>query len=77
MAFWYRWPSWVVELLGGAALAVVSALVIRNAIAAAAVAVLFSVIYESEFDVNGWSWKDVGQRAVGIAIGLAAAWWAY
>lgn len=77
MAFWDRWSSWTTELLGGAALALLCAAVIRNVIAAGVVALIFSVAYESSFDRNGWSWTDVGQRTVGIAIGLALGWWAY
>lgn len=75
--FWYVWPSWPTELLGGAALGFMAALVTRNVYAAAAIAMLFSVTYERFIDRNGWSWTDVGQRAVGIAAGLALGWWAY
>ena len=75
MAFWYGWPSWVVELVGGAALSLVAGAVLRDWRLAAVVGVLLSVIYERFFDRNGWSWSDVGQRAVGQAVGLFAVWW--
>jgi hypothetical protein len=53
----------------------VAGAVLRDWRLAAVVGVLLSVIYERFFDRNGWSWSDVGQRAVGQAVGLFAVWW--
>lgn len=36
----------------------------------ALIATAISCVYERAFDRNGWSWSDVGQRSVGIIIGL-------
>lgn len=65
--------SWIVELVGGSILGVAGTAVTRDAlhlIPAAALALAGSVYYELKLDRNGWSWDDVGQRTVGIAIGL-------
>jgi hypothetical protein len=32
-----------------------------------------SFAYETKLDANGFSWSDVGQREVGILLGLAVA----
>lgn len=65
--FYYGWNSWVVEILGGATLMTVLCLLLPI-IPAFIVGILVSVIYERFIDQNGWSWVDVGQRAVGMAI---------
>lgn len=67
--FYYGWPSWAVELGSGL---VVATLVqpVPLLLPRVLFAVLLSVFYESVLDPNGWSWMDVGQRAVGIAAGL-------
>jgi hypothetical protein len=73
MNFWYSWPSWVTEICRGlilASLVQVFPILWLQAV----VAVGLSVFYETILDVNGWSLKDVLQRAVGIAGGLCL-WW--
>ena len=72
--FWYAWPSWRTELVGGATLGLVAAAVTRNVLVAAIASVAISVIYERFIDPRSWSWLDIGQRAVGQALGLAIAW---
>jgi len=70
--FWYRWPSIVVELLSGVLLVGICLLWTGGLVpGAAGTALLVSVIYEKFFDPNGWSWGDVVQRGLGIALGLA------
>lgn len=67
MAFWYGWSSWIVELLGGAALMTVLILLFPI-LPALVLGILISVVYEGFVDVNRWSWVDVGQRAIGMVI---------
>lgn len=67
MAFYYGWNSWVVEILGGAVGMTVLCLIFPI-IPAIVFGVLISLIYERFVDLNGWSWVDVGQRAVGMVI---------
>ena len=74
MTFWYGWPSWLVELLSGLLVASVVQFVVGVSWQAVA-ALAASLTYEGALDKNGWSWKDVGQRAVGIAVGLALWAW--
>lgn len=78
MAFWYRWPSWLVELLAGLLVATlvqpIAPFLLRGLVALA-----MSVYYEVFLDPNAgksWHhpWKDLAQRAVGIKLGLVA-WW--
>ncbi len=45
----------------------------RDTGAAVVLADVVSVFYEAVIDRNGWSWGDVGQRQVGILIGIAAS----
>lgn len=80
--FWYSWPSWVVELLGGAVLILVIYWVLRwltnqrtiNLFGPALLGLLVSLVYEIFWDINGWSLKDVAQRFCGMLIGLAISW---
>lgn len=65
--FMWSWPSWSVELIGGAVLVGLFAWV-RPRLARVACAVTLSVVYEKAIDPNGWSWADVGLRLVGIAL---------
>lgn len=72
--FWYKWPSWVVELAAGVAL-VTAAQVSQTLWVQAYIATSLSWIYETSFDVNLGKpyhkpWKDLGQRQVGIVLGL-------
>lgn len=68
--FYDGWSSWTVELVAGTGLGIVAVALTHHMIAAAACAVLASAFYERWLDRNGWSWSDVGQRALGIVIGL-------
>ncbi len=76
MRFYDGWSSWVVELLGGAAITGFAYLLSWMAsldlplLAAGLAATAASVVYELSIDSNGWSWADVGQRQVGILVGL-------
>lgn len=78
--FWYGWPSWRVELLSGTlALVLVWAVFRLFSSRPERLAWLWlaaqgvSVGYELVLDPNGWSWADVGQRAVGITVAAAVA----
>lgn len=87
MAFWYSWPSWVTELVGGFTLTQgISWLVwgggrlfhhhIVLAVCALAGYLLGSAIsqmYEHWWDRNGYSRTDVGQRQLGITVGFLVA----
>jgi hypothetical protein len=75
--FWWAWTfpgaSLLIEFAGGTVLATLvqpvggaHALVNRFLLAT-----ILSVFYEGELDRNGWSWADLGQRALGVALGLA------
>ena len=68
--FYFPWPSWCVELLGGATLALVACIAMPSQPGALGVATLVSVVYERWLDVNGWSWRDVAQRECGVMLGL-------
>jgi hypothetical protein len=73
--FWYGWNSWVVELLGGCAIGLVFGLGTQHAGAAFIGGNLFSAGYECFADPNlgrpdHRPWRDYGQRAVGIAVGV-------
>ena len=82
-AFWEVWAKWLTDRIGGFALEILSGVLLATAthfvvdglIPQALVSVLASLLYESFLDPNGFSWADVGQRAVGIAVGLAAWTW--
>jgi hypothetical protein len=75
MTFWCSWNSWAVELMMGGALAGVALLVTRgHLVPATLLAMGISLAYERWLDRNGWSWADVSQRAVGIALGLGVGW---
>lgn len=65
--------SWRQEILSGASLNVALrgpwiAPAWRKPIPRFALAMGTSVVYERFVDTNRWSWKDVGQRAVGYLI---------
>jgi len=64
--FYYGWNSWIVEILGGILLGLI--LLPLGWPWNLLTSLTISVIYERFFDENGWSWKDLGQRAVGQAI---------
>ena len=71
-----KFPSLVVEIVGGLMLAgaVVAALALSEShpmLAVFALATAISVLYETKLDPNGWSWKDVGQREIGIIVASA------
>lgn len=74
MAFWYRWPSLLVEVLGGLMLTLICGLVLRDGWLTAVVSLAVSAFYEKFLDQNGWSWADVGQRALGQAVGVLVIW---
>lgn len=69
--FWWGWPSWRTELLGGAALAAALLGVSGGAVPFAAVfSALTSLVYEFALDERREDpshrpWEDVGQRAAG------------
>ncbi len=70
--FWYTWPSWITELVAG--VGVIAALVCPlGPWLAFGIAMSVSLIYEKLLDMNGWSWVDVGQRTVGMLVGLGLA----
>ena len=79
-AFWEVWAQWLTERLGGFALEVLSGLLLASVVQFLVeglfvqylVASLASGIYEGFLDPNGWSWTDVGQRTIGILLGLGA-----
>jgi hypothetical protein len=62
--FWYNWPSWVTELLGGAALYLVLLCPLGPWLALVG-SLVISVAYEKWLDRNGWSLSDLGQRTCG------------
>lgn len=74
--FWWTWPSWRVEAIGGAIIQV--ALHVwgpghdgwKYWLAGA----VGSTIYELWFDRHGWSWRDVLQRVPGQVAGELAVW---
>ena len=65
--FWYGWPSWVTEL-GSGLLLTGAAYYLPEFLWFPACSVV-SAFYERFFDPNKWSWKDIGQRTVGIILG--------
>lgn len=67
--FWYSWPSLVTELLSGM-LCASAAQLLPGVAWQLTVATIMSVGYEGLLDRNGWSWTDVGQRSLGIVVGL-------
>lgn len=75
--FWDTWPSWLTELVSGivtfglASLLLLPAPFVHTPAFVLLLATMLSVIYERFLDVNGWSWTDVGQREVGIALAYA------
>lgn len=71
--FMWAWPSWVVELIGGAVLVGLFAWVGPRASRIAAELTL-SLIYEKAIDPHGWSWADVALRGVGILL-VEGLWW--
>lgn len=83
MTFWYRWPSWLTELVAGLLLATVVQLA-RALVGAGLVwqflgALAGSLFYETFLDENAGKLghnplRDVAQRTVGIVAGLAL-WW--
>jgi len=68
--FWWRWPSWLVEGLAGLGLITLTVHVFPGWVFPAVVATILSVWYEAFLDVHGWSWRDIGQRTVGVVGGL-------
>lgn len=81
--FWYDWPSWPTELLSGQGCVFVGSVitlalrlfvhhfsVLGALIAITCIAVTLAVCYERFWDRNGFSWKDLGQRGVGILTAL-------
>lgn len=80
--FWYSWPSWVTELLGGMVLSLALCfllLLLHMSLAAqlglaALGGVLLSVVYERFLDPNDTVAHrpavDIGQRACGQVLGL-------
>jgi hypothetical protein len=73
--FWYKWNSWITEILGGAALGLVVNMLIDRPLLALLGATLASFGYEFLLDESRnrvWHhpWQDVGQRAVGIVVGV-------
>lgn len=74
---WWSWPSWLVELLSG--LLVIAVLAGLEALPwwlrVSLLALTASLVYERYVDRNGFQWRDVGQRAVGLAVGLLL--WAF
>ena len=75
--FWYRlipaWaPSWLVELVSGllAVAAVRLALLLPLGLIVLVLATIINVAYELKLDPHGWSWLDVGQREVGVLVGV-------
>lgn len=79
-AFWEVWAAWLTERLGGLALELLSGILLASVVqflvdglgGQAAVCAVASALYEGLLDPNGWSWVDVGQRAIGILLGLGA-----
>ncbi len=67
--FWYRWPSLVTELLSGI-LCASAAQVLPGLTLQLLAATALSATYEAYVDKNGWSWLDLGQRSLGIVVGL-------
>jgi len=69
--FWYTWPSWVVELAGGAALAAcLLGAANGDVLSAAVLCALTSLLYEFALDENRGKpdhrpWADIGQRGCG------------
>lgn len=81
LTFWYRWPSWLTELLGGAALSLVLCFGLHFLLgpeATLGVATLagtaVSVGYETFLDSNDTASHrpavDIAQRACGQVLGL-------
>jgi hypothetical protein len=73
---WWRWPSWATEGISGLALAAMvtpypNVGPLHGDLFRFAAGTVISFGYERFVDANGWSWTDVGQRAVGLAVGLA------
>ncbi len=88
VAFWKKWPSWLVEMGSGIGTVAFARVTLGSipvpewmvehvpfGMAAATLAVVFSFIYERFIDRNGFSWVDIGQRSAGIAIGIVL--WTY
>jgi len=77
-AFWEVWAQWLTERLGGFALELLSGILLASVVqffvdglfAEYLVCTLASGMYEGFIDPNGWSWTDLGQRTVGILLGL-------
>jgi len=86
VTFYYGWNPWLVEILSGFATLLVAVVVVTVPLVAArclrfvgfrtwlavvaVVAATLRVLYERYVDPNGWSWRDVGQAACGIAAGV-------
>lgn len=75
--FWWTWPSIVTEIGSGVAAVLLSLLLIFPFPSVrwapwltGLTATGTSLIYEHWFDANGWSWVDVGQRQIGIVLGV-------
>lgn len=79
--FWYNWPSWVTEILGGSVLSLALCFGWHfvlppdtTILASVLVGLLVSVAYEFLFDANRTAahrpFSDIGQRACGQALGL-------
>jgi hypothetical protein len=71
LSAWMAAHSLVTEIVGGLVLAgaVAGLLALAGAQPSLVVLILASAgsyLYETKLDPSGWSWKDVGQRELGI-----------
>ena len=77
-AFVGKFPSPVVEGVSGLLCVGLAAVVLLLAVNHPRIALFVganaaSLLYETKLDANGFSWSDVGQREIGILLGLALA----
>ena len=83
--FVWNWPSLVTEIISGLVCILIALPIIASGHAITRhpfptsihfiveVLLLTGVMswyYEKYRDANGWSWKDVGQRQIGIVLGI-------
>lgn len=76
LRFWWSWPSWLTELVSGFGLTACVALAVfvchhwPTFLVRLAVVTLFSLVYESLVDGNGWSLKDALHREIGLVLAV-------
>ena len=77
--FWDKWPSLLVEICSGVLFVsgAIAGLVLATTNPVAAVCVLAtagSILYEVRYDPAGFSFPDVVQRELGIALATVVYW---